>query len=234
MELAPLVSPAFSGVPTCPTAPTTTNNGQLASTAFVRNVVIQEGVQPGEISFFAGAAAPRGYIKANGAAVSRTAYPELFAAIGTTYGAGNGTTTFNVPDIRGEFVRGLDDGRGVDPGRVLGSWQNHLYASHTHAGTTDTQGAHAHTVTGSTTSSGSHSHTMNMGLNDIAGSRPAVSAPGASPGVIDGGFGGGDHSHSIYGTSDTAGAHSHTLQISASGGSETRGRNVALMAYIKF
>jgi len=233
MELAPLISPAFSGVPTCPTAPTATNNGQLASTAFVRAVVAEEGVQPGEISFYATAAAPRGYIKANGAAVSRTAYPELFAAIGTIHGAGNGTTTFNVPDMRGEFVRGLDDGRGVDPGRVLGSWQNHLYASHNHVGTTDTQGAHAHTVTGSTTSSGSHSHTMNMGLNDIAGSRPAVSAPGANSGVIDGGFGGGDHSHSIYGTSDTAGAHSHTLQISASGGSETRGRNVALMAYIK-
>ncbi|EJT83048.1 bacteriophage large tail fiber protein [Pseudomonas putida S11] len=146
MELAPLVSPAFSGVPTCPTAPTTTNNGQLASTAFVRNVVIQEGVQPGEISFFAGAAAPRGVHQGK----RRCGEPDGLPGAVRRHryhlrGLAMGTTTFNVPDIRGEFVRGLDDGRGVDPGRVLGSWQNHLYASHTHAGTTDTQGAHGAT-----------------------------------------------------------------------------------------
>jgi phage-related tail fiber protein len=55
--------------------------------------------------------------------VSRTTFAELFSAIGTTHGAGDGSTTFNVPDLRGEFVRGWDHGRGVDSGRGLGSLQ---------------------------------------------------------------------------------------------------------------
>jgi microcystin-dependent protein len=66
---------------------------------------------------------PAGYLKCNGAAVSRSAYADLFAAIGTTYGAGDGSTTFNVPETRGEFLRCLADGRAVDTGRVRGSAQ---------------------------------------------------------------------------------------------------------------
>jgi len=79
--------------------------------------------RPGQVAFFGMTAAPSGWLKANGAAVSRTAYSELFAAIGTTFGIGDGATTFNLPDLRGRFPRGLDDGRGVDPGRSLGSDQ---------------------------------------------------------------------------------------------------------------
>ena len=78
---------------------------------------------PGKVEFFSQSSAPTGYLKANGAAVSRTTYALLFAAIGTTFGIGDGSTTFNVPDIRGEFVRGWDDSRGIDSGRTLGSWQ---------------------------------------------------------------------------------------------------------------
>lgn len=78
----------------------------------------------GMVVYFAGQTAPTGWLKANGAAVSRTLYANLFAAIGTTYGAGDGSTTFNLPDMRGEFIRGWDDGRGVDAGRVLGSAQS--------------------------------------------------------------------------------------------------------------
>ena len=80
-------------------------------------------VPSGAVMYFAGQTAPSGWLKANGAAVSRTAYAALFAAIGTTYGAGDGSTTFNLPDLRGEFMRGWDDGRGIDSGRVLGSAQ---------------------------------------------------------------------------------------------------------------
>ncbi|WP_287496922.1 phage tail protein [Pandoraea sp. CB10b_02] len=80
-------------------------------------------LQPGEVQFFAMSAAPAGYMKANGAAVSRTTYAALFAAIGTTFGAGDGSTTFNLPDLRGEFLRGFDDGRGIDSGRSFGSAQ---------------------------------------------------------------------------------------------------------------
>lgn len=83
----------------------------------------RQGPPSGSVSAFAGQSAPSGYLLCNGQAVSRTAYAALFAAIGTTYGAGDGTTTFNVPDLRGEFVRGLDAGRGVDAGRVLGAAQ---------------------------------------------------------------------------------------------------------------
>jgi len=78
----------------------------------------------GTVSFFASNTAPNGYLICNGQAVSRTTYPELFAAIGTTFGAGDGSSTFNLPDLRGEFVRGVDNGRGVDAGRGFGSFQN--------------------------------------------------------------------------------------------------------------
>lgn len=77
----------------------------------------------GMVMIFAGDFAPVGWLKANGAAVSRTVYANLFVAIGTRYGAGDGHSTFNLPDLRGEFPRFWDDGRGVDAGRVLGSWQ---------------------------------------------------------------------------------------------------------------
>lgn len=77
--------------------------------------------------------APTGYLKANGAQVSRTTYAALFSAIGTAFGAGNGSTTFNLPDLRGEFPRGWDDGRGVDSGRTLGSSQSGAIESHDHA-----------------------------------------------------------------------------------------------------
>ena len=77
----------------------------------------------GSILITAANSPPVGYLAANGAAVSRTAYANLFAAIGTTYGAGDGSTTFNLPDLRGEFIRGWDNGRGVDPWRAFGSWQ---------------------------------------------------------------------------------------------------------------
>ena len=89
-------------------------------------------VPSGAVLYFAGRTAPAGWLKANGAAVSRTAYAALFAAIGTTYGAGDGRSTFNLPDLRGEFLRGWDDGRGVDTGRVLGSAQAHALQSHQH------------------------------------------------------------------------------------------------------
>ncbi|WP_443020094.1 phage tail protein [Snodgrassella communis] len=68
-------------------------------------------------------AAPVGWLKANGAVISRTLYANLFTAIGTAFGAGDGKTTFNLPDLRGEFLRGWDDGRGVDSGRQNGSRQ---------------------------------------------------------------------------------------------------------------
>lgn len=86
--------------------------------------MIAAGTVPtGAVLHFCSTTAPTGWIKANGALLSRTTYADLFAAIGTTFGAGDGVTTFAIPDIRGEFVRGLDDGRGIDAGRALGTRQ---------------------------------------------------------------------------------------------------------------
>jgi microcystin-dependent protein len=69
---------------------------------------------PGMISYFGNSSAPDGWLLCNGAAVSRSTYSDLFAAIGTTFGAGNGSTTFTLPDLRGEFLRGWDNARGID------------------------------------------------------------------------------------------------------------------------
>ena len=89
-------------------------------------------VPSGTVLYFAGQTAPAGWLKANGAAVSRTAYAALFAAIGTTYGLGDGRSTFNLPDLRGEFIRGWDDGRGVDTPRPMGSAQTDAVRQHYH------------------------------------------------------------------------------------------------------
>ncbi len=86
----------------------------------------------GSVVAFAMSVAPTGWLKCNGAAISRTAYADLFAVIGTTWGVGDGFNTFNLPDLRGEFVRGWDDSRGVDGGRVFGSYQVDAFAAHNH------------------------------------------------------------------------------------------------------
>lgn len=81
-------------------------------------------VPAGAVCSFAGSSAPDGWLVCDGAAVSRTTYAALFEQIGTVFGAGDGVATFNLPDLRGEFVRGLDSGRGVDAARVLGTAQD--------------------------------------------------------------------------------------------------------------
>jgi microcystin-dependent protein len=89
-------------------------------------------VPTGSVFCMAMITAPSGYLECDGSAVSRTTYADLFAAIGTTWGAGNGSSTFNVPDLRGEFVRGWDNGRGVDSGRTFASFQDHQLQEHSH------------------------------------------------------------------------------------------------------
>lgn len=86
----------------------------------------------GTVIYSARSTAPTGYIKANGAAISRSTFSVLFAAIGTQYGVGDGSTTFNVPDLRGEFIRGFDDSRGIDSGRSMGSSQSEMIGPHNH------------------------------------------------------------------------------------------------------
>lgn len=160
----------------------------------------------GAVCFVAQNTAPTGWLKANGAAVSRTTYAALFAALGTTFGAGDGSTTFNLPDLRGEFPRGWDDGRGADSGRAVG--------------TTQAQGTQ------------NHKHTMPMGFDG-----------GSFYGWQDG------SANPIYGSEVPSGANrtsvgattqlNTTLRLAYTGemrdvNSETRPRNIALLAIIKF
>lgn len=86
---------------------------------------------PGKIAPFAQSAVPAGWLACNGASVATATYPALFAAIGYTYGGAG--ASFSLPDLRGEFLRGADGGRGVDAGRVIGSWQAGQMPYHTHS-----------------------------------------------------------------------------------------------------
>lgn len=86
----------------------------------------------GAVVPFAMSSPPSGWLECNGAAISRTVYADLFAAIGTAWGVGDGTTTFNLPDYRGKFFRGWDNGAGIDGGRVFGDTQGDAIANHSH------------------------------------------------------------------------------------------------------
>lgn len=136
-------------------------------------------VPAGTILHLARNTAPSGYLKANGALISRAVYSALFAAIGTTFGIGDGSTTFGLPDLRGEFLRGWDDGRGIDLARVFGSLQLDEFKSHAHNIPAYVSGGAVNVSVGSSTFVGN-------------------------------------------------------IASGASGGAETRPRNVALLACIKF
>jgi len=142
---------------------------------------------------------PAGWLLCDGSAVSRQTYSDLFAAIGTIHGEGDGQTTFNLPDYRGRFLRGVDDGSGRDKyaaqrqapalggasGDTVGSIEAHYTAAPTTPFGTDTQGEHSHTVPHLPTDSSWY---------QIAGHHYAVWNPGSvnsSPG--------GAHSHGITG-----------------------------------
>ncbi|MFJ3259836.1 phage tail protein [Pseudomonas sp. NPDC086581] len=274
---------------------------------------IRERLAPGDIVYRATNKVPAGFLKANGAAVSRTAYADLFAEIGTLFGDGDGFSTFNVPDLRGEFVRGWDDARGVDGGRALGtgqsaSIQSHAHSgsvadagSHNHSGTANAGGAHNHAA--SSAASGYHAHaawtdvqghhghgawTDAQGTHDH-GFRYADNGAGAVIGSDNSGTeyvhqeiqvgknkdnrsirtdfqgahshnvgiaGAGEHAHNVgigaagehahgiaVGNSgehghplsiQNNGTHSHAITINATGIDETRPRNIALLACIRY
>lgn len=170
---------------------------QTGADAFTKRAVEAVLNPCGAVAVFAMSSAPTGWLKCNGAEVSRTAYAALDAVIGTTYGAytngagGAGTSHFRLPDLRGEFIRGFDDARGVDSGRVFGSAQ-----------------AEAVKLTGSV------SNIMSVGTVSSAG---ALSYATASSNVA------ADGTTREFGTITLSG-----------GGTETRPRNVALLACIKY
>ena len=97
-------------------------------------------IPAGSMSLFAASSPPTGYLECNGSLISRTTYSVLFSVIGTTFGAGDGSTTFGIPDMRGYFARGWDHSAGVDPSRTFGSTQADAFASHTHIWSTSSGG----------------------------------------------------------------------------------------------
>lgn len=222
------VSPGLDGVPTAPTAAIGTGNSQIATTLFVQQNASAN--PPGTILAFAGPTVPSGYLLANGASLSRTTYANLYAAIGTYYGSAD-SSTFSLPDLRGEFLRGLDNGRGVDASRGLGTFQASQLGSHDHTFTGSALPVHTHTATAAT--AGAHTHTVySSGSNTSYG----YQGTGSGPGIYNPTSSAGAHTHDI--TVNAASAGTPTGTISATGGtsnsSETRPRNVAVQFLIKY
>lgn len=130
------VSPAFTGVPTAPTAAAGTNTTQIATTAFV----LANGVPTGGLVMWSTGTAPNGFLLCDGTAVSRTTYATLFAIVGTTFGVGDGSTTFNVPNYTNRMPYGTTVG-------ATGGSANATLVSHTHTATSAvTDPGHAHSI----------------------------------------------------------------------------------------
>jgi microcystin-dependent protein len=166
---APLASPALTGVPIAPTASAGTNTTQLATTAFV-DAAVSVGMPTGAIIPFAGSTAPTGWLLCDGGSTGllRTTYAALFAVIGTTYGSGDGSTTFNVPDLRGRVVAGKDNMGGVAANRlsasvsgVTGTTLGAVGGSQSLTSHNHTQNSHNHTQDSHNHTQDSHNHTQN-------------------------------------------------------------------------
>ena len=199
-------------------------NGQFLQTngSGALSFTTVQGVPTGSVFCMAVATVPTGYKECNGDAVSRTTFSALFAVIGTQYGAGDGSSTFNLPDLRYDIVRGFDNGKGTDSGRSIGQFQAEDNKAHNHSASsssTQSQSSHnhqyniSHVTTASVTQRTAGIADQRMCLIDITGaSHPA-------------------------GTTRTANANlggiSTTTTI-ANAGSENRPRNIAMMYIIKF
>jgi len=199
------------------------SNGQMLQTngSGALSFTTVQGVPTGSVFCMAVATIPSGYLECNGAAISRTTYAALFAVIGTSYGTGNGSSTFNVPDLRGEFVRGFDNGRGVDSGRNIAHAQGSQNASHNHSAS-------------ATSTAGSHSHSLNYQRKHVEDTGTAAITDIRREG------GDGDGGAQTF-TNDTSSGfmNSATITVSTSvsvgndGGNESRPRNIAMMYIIK-
>jgi len=224
---------------------TPTQSLEAVSKAFVESkLVYATGMPIASVCPFASLTAPVGWLKCDGLAVSRTAYPELFGIIGTTYGAGDGSTTFNLPNLVGEFIRGTPVGRDVGS-KQAGSFAAHTHPvsdpGHTHGAS---QAAHSHVIT-----TGSHSHGVNdpghshskgfditggFGVNAATAGSPWQTNTGASGTGISiqsaGNLGGNTDNQqpAVTVASSTTGE-----TIGATGGTETVPQNIAMDYYIK-
>ncbi|KVZ75963.1 phage tail protein [Burkholderia ubonensis] len=253
---------AFDQPVTGPTPAQGDRSTRLATTEWVLAALSTTTI--GQIVFEPRTTVRAGFLKANGVLLNRADYPGLWAyaqASGALvsdadwgnsrwgcFSTGDGTTTFRLPEMRGEFIRCWADGRGdTDPQRAIGSWQesaNRLHAhgagaspvgDHAHGAWSDGAGFHGHGVV-------DHGHVH--GVNDAWTNQPggdvgsSVNARNsrvgttATPSLTGIGIAGdGHHVHNI-GTVG-AGAHNHVITVNADGSNESRPRNIALLAMIR-
>lgn len=173
---------------------------------------VQQSLCPtGTVLSYVSATAPTGWLNCDGTAVSRTIYANLYAIIGDSFGEGDGSTTFHLPDLRGQFLRGHDGGAGVDPdaasrtalntggntGDNIGSKQDDEFDSHNHGG-------------------GVHNHTYRIST--------AINAGSPSRGY--------ERGNAVSGAPFPETDNSGTI-INTQGGNETRSKNVAVNFIIK-
>jgi len=221
-----------------------TNARHATSKAYVdRFMAYATGLPLGAVFPFAPNAVPAGYLLCNGQAVPRATYPDLFAAIGTTFGSGDGVATFNVPEMRDWFLRGRNPTT-----RTIGSTQAASLASHTHA---VSDPGHTHTAT-----QAAHTHVMSVSEHTHA-----VTDPGHVHGGLRGQggssvFGGSGYNNGIENSAIaqtgigivpatvgvtasfqqpavTVASAQTGLQVGSAGGTETVPQNMALDYYIK-
>jgi microcystin-dependent protein len=222
------------------TLPSSVVNGGFLQTDGSGNLSFSlvQGVPTGSVFAMAVAVVPTGYVECDGSSYSKTGtYAALFAIIGTQYGGS--ANNFNVPDLRGEFVRGFDHGRGADSGRAIGQHQSGDNAQHTHShthnhsfsdsGTTSTKTLRgtvqqiAETFAGSGTTSGVFSKLGNFNSVFTPGN-PDVSPAGGFSMNADH-----DHTFSVSGTTSNQSSNN----TGPSGTTESRPRNFAMMYIIK-
>jgi microcystin-dependent protein len=186
MGISNISSGLRPGVCTSTTRPTNPYVGQLIFETDTASLKYWDGsvwngaitAPTGSVQSYAGSSAPTGWLLCFGQNVSRTTYADLFAVISTTYGSGDGSTTFGLPDLRGRVPAGLDNMGGSDAGRL--DWANTLGTSggsQTHTLTTSEIPSHSHAQTGSWTSSTTHSH---AGLGGGAAEGPNPGNTGAT------------------------------------------------------
>jgi microcystin-dependent protein len=184
-------------------------NGSVTSDKLNSAVIF---VPSGGIMAFAMNSAPSGWLASDGSAVSRTLYAALFAAIGTTYGAGDGSTTFALPDLRGYFVRGSGTNSDGTASGTFGAKQTASLLNHTHSGTTSNASAN-HT----------HGYTRyNTLLNNVFTASSGADGVWQNTTTVQTGTVSASHTHSFT-----------TGNPSAGGGSETRPANIAMLYCIK-
>jgi microcystin-dependent protein len=173
----------------------------------------------GVVKMFAGSAAPAGYAICNGQTFDRTLYADLFALIGTTFGAGDGTTTFNVPDMRGRTAVGVGQGSGLrnrTRGQTGGA-EDATLPSHSHGASSGTESA-AHAHSGNTGGqSATHVHAYDIGDRSVGslGSGSNVLQQ-YQAGARSTGGASNDHSHA-FNTSTESAAHAHGVTVNAAG-----------------